>query len=303
MSLLLPEVRVGDPLRHESLSVFPLITESAATVDYRLAADAIADGSLLVSEVSDRGSVANLMVKNRGSDRVLFLEGEELIGAKQNRIVNTSVLVAPHSKTFIPVSCVERSRWGYRSHSFGSSGSHAPSRLRRSLKSSVSRSVRERGSRESDQHQVWEEVASLHTTHRVSSSTAAMSDAFNLHGRQILEYQQRLGYVTGASGVAFAINDRVVSFDLFDKPETCQLVWARLLSGVVFDALAAGKADRIVSAADVERQMAGSRNLAWEQTDAVGEGVEYRAESTRGDHASALAYRGMFVHGSLMTAV
>ena len=58
------------------------------------------------------GSVPDLLVENRGDVRVLFLEGEELIGAKQNRILNTSVLVAAHTKVKIPVSCVERGRWG-----------------------------------------------------------------------------------------------------------------------------------------------------------------------------------------------
>jgi len=53
------------------------------------------------------GSVPDLLVDNRGDVRVLFLEGEELIGAKQNRILNTSVLVPAHSKIKIPVSCVE----------------------------------------------------------------------------------------------------------------------------------------------------------------------------------------------------
>ena len=72
---------------------------------------------------------------------------------------------------------------------------------------------------------------------------------------------------------------------------------------MVFDALAAGKAEKYVSVTDVERLIAESRELTWEPTDAVGEGVEYRAESTRGDYASALAYHNTLVHGSVMTPV
>jgi len=42
-----------------------------------------------------------------GADRpLLLLDGEELIGAKQNRILNTTVLVAAHTEVTIPVSCV-----------------------------------------------------------------------------------------------------------------------------------------------------------------------------------------------------
>ncbi len=115
MSVALPKLRVGDPLRHEALSVFPLFSETTGGVDYRLSDAALADESLLVEEVSEGGSVSDLLVENKGDLRVLFLEGEELVGAKQNRILNTSVLVAAHTKIKIPVSCVEQGRWGYKS--------------------------------------------------------------------------------------------------------------------------------------------------------------------------------------------
>ena len=131
MSVGLPKLRVGDPIRHEALSIFPLFSESSSEVEYRLSDAALADASLLVEEISEGGSVPELLVENNGDVRVLFLEGEELVGAKQNRILNTSVLVAAHTKIKIPVSCVEQGRWGYKSHHFGSSGSHSPSKLRR----------------------------------------------------------------------------------------------------------------------------------------------------------------------------
>ncbi len=98
MSIPLPQLRVGDAVRHEALSVFPLFSTTSGKVDYRLSDAAMADESLLVEEVSEGGSVPDLLVENKGDLRVLFLEGEELVGAKQNRILNTSVLVAAHTK-------------------------------------------------------------------------------------------------------------------------------------------------------------------------------------------------------------
>lgn len=93
MSLALPKLRVGDPVRHETLSVFPLFSEPNSRIEYRLSDEALADESLLIEEISEGGSVPDLLVENKGDVRVLFLEGEELVGAKQNRILNTSVLV------------------------------------------------------------------------------------------------------------------------------------------------------------------------------------------------------------------
>ena len=300
MTIALPELRVGNPVSHEALSVFPLFTETNGSVEYRLCAEALDDKSVVVEEVSEGGSVPDLLVDNQGDVRVLFIEGEELIGAKQNRILNTSLLIAAHTKTRIPVSCVEQGRWGYRSRGFGSSGSHSPSKLRRALKASVSRSVRAKRGHRSDQGEVWREVACMHASHKVSSSTAAMSDCFDTHRDRIADFRDRLQYVEGATGIAVAVAGHVVSVDVFDKPSTCHKVWDRLLSGMVFDALEAVETDQHATVADVKRLLEASRELTWEQAQAVGEGEEYRASSEKGDHASALVFDGALVHGSVL---
>ena len=174
----LPDVRVGDPIRHESLAVFPLFATVDSRVDYLLSDEAIQAGSVAVEEVNEGGSVPNLMVTNHGDSRVLFLEGEELRGAKQNRVLNTSVLVAAHSKTAIPVSCVEQGRWRYRSKQFVSSDSHSSSKLRHILKKSSYRAMKEGHGYSSDQSAVWSEVSRQMASLQSSSPTAAMSDTF-----------------------------------------------------------------------------------------------------------------------------
>jgi hypothetical protein len=303
MPVALPKLRVGEPVRHEALCVFPLFSEPNGRVEYRLSDEAFADESLLVEEISESGSVPNLLVENKGDVRVLFLEGEELVGAKQNRVLNTSVLVAAHTKIKIPVSCVEQGRWRHTSKFFGSSGSHSPSKLRRALKSSVSRSVKEKRGHTSDQGAVWNEVASLNVAHGVDSNTAAMSDAFNTHQDRIASFRENLRYVEGATGVAVAIGEKIVAIDVFDKPSTCQKVWNRVLSGVVFDAMEAGKTDQRPTVTDVEHLLRAVGDLPWEKAEPVGEGEEYRAESKRGDHASALAFEDTVVHWSVVAAV
>jgi len=43
--------------------------------------------------------VPELLVINQGERAVLLVDGEELVGAKQNRVLNTSVLVRGKSET------------------------------------------------------------------------------------------------------------------------------------------------------------------------------------------------------------
>ena len=128
-----------------------------------------------------------------------------------------------------------------------------------------------------------------------------MSDAFDAYKDRIAAFTMKLRYVEGASGLAVAISGLVVSVDLFDKAATCRKIWDRFLSGVVFDALEAGATDQHASVTAVEELLTQASDLAWEPTAAVGEGKEFRAESPRGDYASALVLEGAIVHGSVMT--
>ena len=298
----LPDVRVGDPVRHESLAVFPLFSAPVGDVDYLLSDEAIRAGSVTVEEVSEGGSVPNLLVTNQGDSRVLFLEGEELRGAKQNRVLNTSVLVAAHSKTPIPVSCVEQGRWRYRTMHFDSGGSHSSSKLRHILKKSAYQSMKSGHGYTSDQMQVWGEVSRQMDSLGSSSETSAMADTYETYRGRLEEFREGLKYVEGATGLAVAVGTKVVALDLFDKPSTCAKVWDRLLSGVVMDALEAGPADRVAQRADVEGLLARLRDASWEPAPAVGEGQEYRFDADTETHASALVCGGSVLHGSVAVA-
>jgi len=302
MAVTFPEIRVGSPVQYDRLSIFPLFLENGDEVEYVLSDQAINDGKVLVEEVSEAGSVPELSVENKGDVRVLFLEGEELIGAKQNRVLNTSVLIAAHTKTKIPVSCVEYGRWGYRSREFGSGGTHSSSKLRRVLKSSVSRSLKAKGGYTSDQGEVWSEVSRQQESLGACSATSAMYDTYETHRARVEEYGKKLVYVPGAYGMAVAVAGQVVACDFFDKPSTCKKVWERMLWGLVLDALEAPRNGAAPEPSEVDRIVSGLRDLPWDNVAPVGEGEEFRAESPSGDHASALSFDKVVIHGSLVTA-
>jgi len=299
--LMFPAVHVGDPLSHASISIFPLAAEFKSNVNYVLSDEALAAGTVTVEEIGEAGSVPDLVVNNQASCLVLFLEGEELRGAKQNRVLNTSVLVAAKSKVKIPVSCVEQGRWRYSSRQFASGGSHCSSKLRHILKKSVLKSTKEGQGHRSDQGEVWSEVSRQMASLGSQSHTMAMADTYETHKDRLAEYHDRLKYVEGATGLAVAVGKRVVSLDLFDKPATCRKVWDRLLTGVIMDALEVGSGAERIDKTDTEKLLQSLRNISWEQTRAAGVGDEYRYGDDE-KHASALLYEGVVVHGSLVVA-
>lgn len=231
-------LRVGEPLRHGPLTLVPVCGEGPGRLDYTLAADALAAGQLTVTEVHEAGDVQELLVTTQADTMVLFLDGEELIGAKQNRILNTSVLLPARAKVRIPVSCVEQGRWRYASPHFRSGG-QAPADLRARKAPSVTRSLREGIGARSDQSAVWEHVAERMADLGVSSPTGALHHARLARGPSIDGYLAALPCPAGARGVVAAIDGQFTVLDLFDRPETLAHAWPRLVASYALDALAA----------------------------------------------------------------
>jgi hypothetical protein len=301
MSVALPKLFVESPIQCEGISVFPLFAEGCSGLQYVLSDDALANESVLVTEVDEGGSVPDLLVENKGDERVLFLEGEELVGAKQNRVLNVSVLIGAHTKTAIPVSCVERGRWDYRSRKFAR-GRSSPSNLRRILKRSVSASLREKRGHRSDQNEVWREVERQQSSLKSSSPTSAMSDTFETHQDRIEEYLERLKPVKNSVGMAVAIADQLVCLDILDSPKTCEQVWERFVSGFILDALEAPSEYQQVSVSEVESLLLSVSGLSWEEAPTVGEGQDYRAENET-TAASVLTFEDNLVHASVSLGV
>jgi hypothetical protein len=95
---LFAELCIGKPLYHHNLTVFPLSWAHPHEAPYTLLGTAIEAGEAVVEEVNEAGSVPNLAVTNKADRPILIPEGEILIGAKQNRVVNVTVLVAAGTK-------------------------------------------------------------------------------------------------------------------------------------------------------------------------------------------------------------
>src|SRR3979409_1428059 len=139
---LLNSITVGEPQVFEEVQVFPLFgNQKESAAPFLQLDEALAEGLAEITEVSDGGSVPQLTVTNKSARDIIIYDGQQLIGAKQNRIVNMTVVVAANSTLPIPVSCVEQGRWGYPSPNFPSSDHFSYPSLRRSTHSDVTASM------------------------------------------------------------------------------------------------------------------------------------------------------------------
>lgn len=235
----LSQLAVGEPAGHGSLTVFPLSSGEARTPDYLVLDEALERGLCRVTEVSEAGSVPELAFVNDSAHRILMLDGEELVGARQNRVLNISLLVGGRRKVVIPVSCVEQGRWAWRGRNFRSARRAMYARGRREKMAQVSASMRAHGSRRADQGAVWQGVAAMAANLDVASSTGAMADVYEHLEGSLAEYRARLGTRPGQNGAVFALGGDIAGLELFDAPETFARLFPKLLDSYAMDALEA----------------------------------------------------------------
>jgi hypothetical protein len=237
LSDFLAAVQVADPQEAAGLQVFGLRRPSDTALAYTTLDDALAAGTVEVNEVNESGSVPTLRVSNRADTLVFLMAGEQLVGAKQNRVLNASLMVDAHTDLPIPVSCVEAGRWGYRSRHFSSSGTSSHSHLRHKMAKQVTASYRSSGRPASDQGEVWQEVARKLDKMGSSSPSSALHQAYQDHMSRLGDVVGRLPAPEGCCGAAFAVRGRLAGVDLFDRPETLTRLWPKLVRAYAIDAL------------------------------------------------------------------
>src|SRR4029453_2780554 len=110
------EVSLAPRQAHKSLTLWPLVRGGAPStaLEYITLSEAFARGQIAIDELQKGATVPHVQATNRGAVAVLVLFGEEIQGAKQNRIANASFLVPPHEEVILDVSCVEHGRWARR---------------------------------------------------------------------------------------------------------------------------------------------------------------------------------------------
>ncbi|MBM3650683.1 MAG: TIGR02452 family protein, partial [Alphaproteobacteria bacterium] len=236
-------LQLGGPWTSGALTIWPLIGGGAGERDYATLDEALATGRFQVGEVGEAGTVPELKVDNRLDRPVLLLDGEELIGAKQNRVLNLTIMVPANAELTIPVSCVEAGRWRYASRGFRSSGRTQFARGRARKLGQVSFSLRERGQAHASQADVWNEIDGKARRMGVLSDTGAMSDIYRAKEDELASMTAAPSH-EGQVGAVFAIAGRIAGVELFERAEIYARLAAKIISSYALDALDTEGLDR-----------------------------------------------------------
>lgn len=248
MSTLAPhlaaEITVAEPTVVGPLAVFPLIADRSPSVRYVSFAEAVQRGAA-IKELGGGASVNDLVVRNPLDLPVLLYEGEEVLGAQQNRTFDVSVLVAAASVLQVPVSCVEAGRWdgGRYDEAFAPAPQTANPRLRRMKNTQARASVAVGLEARAIQGEVWREVGETAGRHGVNSRTGAMHDVFERRREQLDRVARAVEMHCSQVGMLAAIGGRFVVLDHVSEVEAFAALHGPLVQGYALDALEASDAE------------------------------------------------------------
>ena len=281
----------------------PLSGNPAAALDYLLIDEALRKKEVVLEEVSEGGTVPEIRLTNFSEMTVLVVDGTELIGAKQNRIVNASFLIPPKSVTKVPVSCVEQGRWNYRGRNFKRSPHHAAHSIRRLNVMHHRETLKSRQGYRSDQGRVWEAVACMSHEMAAPTSTGAMHDVYEQKKSAFEEFEKKVLSVRGQTGAAFLVGGSFAGLDLFDRPATLKNLFPKLLSAVAVEAMMAGQKAKGEAKTDrspeekVRMVLEEIARSLFEKFEPIGVGEDWRYEEKL-SLGKALYFEGELIHFS-----
>ncbi len=233
----LNRTRLGTPQSFKNLTVFPLLDAIVEGVEYLSLKEAFEKQWVEIDEVSEGGSVPNLKVINKASVPILLVDGEELKGAKQNRIVNTSLLIAANSEAIVPVSCTEAGRWQYTSRSFEDSGHIMSAKARYKKSMRVSANLIHAESYNAEQGKVWEDVETLHRESRTHSNTSAMRDVYEQKEEELSNYLNAFSIQPNQKGMMLFLNGHLFAVDYVSSANAYRYLHEKWIKSHAIEAL------------------------------------------------------------------
>lgn len=263
---LIGGVRQAEPLRAGALTLIPLMPTPervARQTGYLPLEEALRRNLLAITEQA-RASVPELLAVSLADDPIVLVGGEQVIGGLQNRVLNTTILLAPHVELQIPVTCVEAGRWhdtpdNFMEDAATGPASSAPTRpMRRSFSSdeaayaqlrkmhakTVTHSLSTGEGYRSDQGAVWGEVADRMAATRSFSPSGAMQALYKTpeRARKLKESVEALKRPDGALGFVALLNNTVLGAELFADEALAGAYWNKLARSYAVEALDAENA-------------------------------------------------------------
>ena len=205
-------IELLDSQKYENVEAIPIKSDFFGKKDFLTLKKGYEMGLVEIKEL-EHSTVNTVSCKNDSVTPLILIDGDEITGAMQNRIINDTLLIPAKSTINIPVSCTEHGRWHTK-------GEGAESRTFKPSLYSANHSTRSRKSRASYeerdyQGEVWDSISEFESRSNFKSMTSALNDSYeNLKDKQN-DYLSKFHIEDGQNGVIFIVNGEVKGLELF----------------------------------------------------------------------------------------
>ena len=232
------------------MEVIPVRIDSSSNKDYLTLRRGISAGFVEVSEC-EISTVGTVLARNNANIPLVLIDGDEILGAKQNRIMNRSLIVPPKTTLPVSVSCTEQGRWHYGrtrdefiNRNFESEYGENEEQFENFEFSDEAADFSTRRAKSQDlfenrscQSTVWNSIADLERKTAFSSRTSALHDNFVNHRPKLNEYLRNFRLEYGQSGAIFLINGQIKGFELFANPSVYQDYHEKIFRSYIMEAI------------------------------------------------------------------
>lgn len=224
--ITIEDIEILNYQSHKNMAIIPIKTPPSYKFDILTLKKGFELGLAEVKEC-EHSTVNTLIVKNNSVTPLLLVDGEEIIGGDQNRIVNATILIAPNSEEKIPVNCTEHGRWAYKSE-FKQSEYMANYRTRSAKEKAVRANM-------SEQQAVWDSIEDLEMSRSFSSPTQAMSESYENLKVDLDEFISNFKALDGQTGAVIIIDGEIKGFELFLNSQIYHEYHEKILKSYLID--------------------------------------------------------------------
>ena len=220
-----PNIQLLKPQVYENITVFPLKSDRPY-IDIISLKKGLELGLVKVKEC-EQSQVNTLIVENNAVTPLILIDGEEVVGGDQNRIVNSTILIGANSKMKVSVSCSEKNRWAYKSE-FKQSEYIANYNTRRA-KEFASRSSKK------FQNVIWSSIDTLEEVNSFSSPTSAMEESYDHMKLKLNDIIDNFNVVDNQNGILIMVDGEIKGFELLFNSEIYKDFHSKILKSYLID--------------------------------------------------------------------
>ena len=285
-------IELLDSQKYENVEAIPIKSDYFGKKDFLTLKKGYEMNLVEIKEL-EHSTVNTVSCKNDSVTPLILIDGDEITGAMQNRIINDTLLIPAKSTINIPVSCTEHGRWHTK-------GEGAESRTFKPSLYSANHSTRSRKSRASYeerdyQGEVWDSISEFESRSNFKSMTSALNDSYeNLKEKQN-DYLNKFKIEEGQNGVIFIVNGELKGLELFYNHSIYKEYHEKLFRSYIIEAIVDEKLENEADRLDIMRILENISNSQCKSFKSIGLGDNLKFSNDFGS-GSGLVYEDELIH-------